>query len=182
VRHSRSSIRDCLYVYICAHEVYKTCEQPTRRAKQRNHIDPEPYTRHSRRVRINKDFPSRASSRTGEYFKHPPRSTLFLHSTHSRSPPSLVSLHHTSPFLAPCRLSLIRTFIISARETFFIDCPGTNLSDTGCKLFHPFILQEVLLLVFFSSFHSFTIIHVPFSLARTLSTSFSPTCRVGMNT
>ncbi|KYN14750.1 hypothetical protein ALC57_13026 [Trachymyrmex cornetzi] len=66
--HSRSSIRDCTYIYVLT-KIYKTREQPTRRAKQRNHIDPEPYTRHGRRVRINKDFPSRASRHSYTRFR-----------------------------------------------------------------------------------------------------------------
>ncbi|KYN04230.1 hypothetical protein ALC62_04996 [Cyphomyrmex costatus] len=49
--------------------IYKTREQPTRRAKQRNHIDLEPYTLHGRRVRINKDFPSRASRHSYTRFR-----------------------------------------------------------------------------------------------------------------
>lgn len=151
---SRTAATDRTYVYIrmpTEGDIYKTREQPTRRAEHRNHIDPEPYTRHGRRVRINKDFPSRTSSRTGEYFKHPP------HRPFSCTPPALD--HHprwspciihllSSSLIAPRCLPLIRTFIISTRETFFIDCPGTNLLDTGCKLFLPFTLREVLLLAF----------------------------------
>lgn len=131
VRHSRSSVRDCtyIYVYIRAHEVYKTREQPTRRAKQRNHIDPEPYTRHGRRVRINKDFPSRVSSRTGEYFKHPPRRPF------SCTPPTLDHHPHWSPCIihllsslpAACRLFAL---LLSQREKHFLSTAPARISRT----------------------------------------------------
>lgn len=39
--------------------------------EEKNHIDLEPYTARRRRLRINKDLPSLAFSRMGEYFKHP---------------------------------------------------------------------------------------------------------------
>lgn len=159
------------------------------------------HIRLGRRVRINKDFPSRASSWTGEYFKHPSTLPLLL-ATHSVSlsitlPGSrIIHLPSSSLFVALFSFSstltgppLIRIFIISARETFFIDYLGTRgLSDTGCKLFLPFLpyTRE-------DFFISSSSIRCPFfprsvapsfvrSFACTLSTSFSPTCRASMNT
>lgn len=108
---SRTAATDRTYVYIrmpAEGDIYKTREQPTRRAEQRNHIDPEPYTRHGRRVRINKDFPSRTSSRTGEYFKHPP------HRPFSCTPPALD--HH--PRWSPCIIHLLSSSLIAACRLF----------------------------------------------------------------
>ena len=110
-------------------KIYKTREQPMRRAKQRNHIDPEPYTRHSRRVRINKDFPSRASSRTGEYFKHPPRRPF------SCTPPTLD--HH--PHCSSCIIHLLSSLpaacclfalLLSQREKHFLSTAPARISRT----------------------------------------------------
>lgn len=120
----------CVYVLT---EIYRTCEQPTRRAKQRNHIDPEPYTRHRRRVRINKDFPSRASNRTGEYFKHPLRRPF------SCTPPTLsittltgllasyISFPRLSSFPAACCLFAL---LLSRREKHFLSTVPARISWT----------------------------------------------------
>lgn len=95
------------------------------------------------------------------------------------------SSHRTPPFLLRSTLALTpliyvysHFYYLGARETFFIDCPGTDLSDTGCKLFFPFTLQVPLL----SSSASLSVSFGSASLFRALSTSFSPTCRAGMNT
>lgn len=97
---------------ICT-EMQNGAHERTIGREEKNHIDLEPYTPRRRRLRINKDLPSLAFSRMGEYFKHP------------------ASLRFLPPPLTPL---LIRTFIISARETFFIDCPAPPSSDTACKL------------------------------------------------
>lgn len=73
----------------------------------RNHIDPEPYT--PRRRRINKDFPSRAFSRTGEYFKHP-----------------------TPPFLSPPAYS--RFYYLGARNIFYRLDTASKLSSPSPQL------------------------------------------------
>lgn len=112
------------------------------------------YTRLGRR--INKDFPSRASlafesGNISNILRDP--SSILIHSL-LLSIIALPGLHIHLLFLpgppsySRARLYMyIRAFIISARETFFIDCPGTDLSDTGCKLFLPFVLHETLLFI-----------------------------------
>lgn len=62
------------------------------RKREKSYWPREPYT--PRRRRINKDFPSRAFSRTGEYFKHP-----------------------TPPFLSPPAYS--RFYYLGARNIFY---------------------------------------------------------------
>lgn len=152
VMHSRNGIRDCTYMYTCSRRYTEHAssqrEEPSREIiLTRSHICAtvdgyESIKISHREPRIGRGNISNIRRADPSPASHPL----------SRSLPSLVSLHHTSLFfvslIAPYRLSLIRTFIISALETFFIDCPGTSLSDTGCKLFLPFALQEVFLLVF----------------------------------
>lgn len=102
------------------------------RREEKNHIDPrEPYTPRRRRLRINKDFPSRA-------FRVERENISNIQAT----------LRFSPPLLAP---TLIRTFIISLREKHFLSTalPAPLASDTVCKLSSllPYNLSQPLLLL-----------------------------------
>lgn len=186
---THNNVRVCTYVYVC------TC--PQRCTKHASSQREEP----SRKIILTRSH-IRATADGYESIKishREPRVGRGNISNIRRADPSpaphpfsitlagLLASYISFPRLSslPAALPLIRTFIISARETFFIDCPGTNLSDTGCKLFLPFTLQERFS---FSSFLLLSLLRVyrcpcPFFPSPAhVSTSFSPICRVGMNT
>lgn len=82
------------------------------RKREKSYWPREPYT--PRRRRINKDFPSRAFSRTGEYFKHP-----------------------TPPFLSPPAYS--RFYYLGARNIFYRLDTASKLSlSLSSPNFGPF--------------------------------------------
>lgn len=100
--------------------------QGTSGAEPRREIILTPsHIRLGRRLRINKDFPSRASIRTGEYFKHP------HHPSRAPPRPAIVALH-------------LFALLLSRREKHFLStAPAPPGSDTACKLFLPFSLQAL---------------------------------------
>lgn len=85
--------------------------------EEKNHIDLEPYTPRRRRLRINKDLPSLAFSRMGEYFKHP-ASLRFL----------------PTPLSHRCLFALL----LSRREKHFLSTAPRHLPRTQPVNFPPF--------------------------------------------
>lgn len=163
------------------------------------------HIRLGRRVRINKDFPSRASSWTGEYFKHPSTLPLLL-ATHSLSlslsrSPFLVlasyifllrlSSSHSFLSLLPLLARRLFAFLLSRREKHFLSTASARgVSRTQAVNFSsPFYpIREKTsssLPPAFAVPSSLALSHLRSfvrSFACTLSTSFSPTCRASMNT